>query len=55
MLSWLAENGATLLISAGLVALVTAIVVHLVRCKKKGVSSCGCRCSDCSLHGGCHH
>ena len=54
MLSWIAANLATILISLVLLAVVTAIVVHMVRGKKKGKSSCGCGCGGCAMNGACH-
>ena len=54
MLAWLANNTATNLITFVLIAVVTVIVVHLVKNKKKGQSSCGCGCQDCPMSGACH-
>ena len=54
MVAWMAENLATLLICLGLLLVVTAIVVHLIRNKRKGKSSCGCNCTCCGMAGSCH-
>ena len=54
MLEWIASNIATILICAALVAIVAAVIVGMVRNRKKGVSSCGCGCSDCPMSGSCH-
>ena len=54
MLSWLAANLGTLLISLGLVILVFFIVRYLLRQKKAGKSSCGAGCAHCAMHGQCH-
>lgn len=54
MLSWLAQNLATIIIGAVLIAIVAAIIVSMVRNKKKGKSSCGCGCADCPMSGSCH-
>ena len=54
MLAWLANNTATILITFVPIAVVTVIVVHLVKNKKKGQSSCGCGCQDCPMSGACH-
>ena len=54
MLSWIASNLATILICAALIVVVAAIILHLVRNKKKGNSSCGCGCENCAMHGTCH-
>ncbi len=45
----------TILISAGLAAIVVAICVYLVRQKKQGKSSCGANCAHCANAGHCHH
>ena len=54
MLAWLTENLATIIICAVLMAVVAAIIVSMVRNKKKGKSACGCGCSDCPMSGSCH-
>lgn len=54
MISWIIENLSTLIVSAVLIAAVTAIIVSMVRGRKKGKSSCGCGCADCSLCSACH-
>jgi len=55
MLSWIADNIWTVLICVVLIAIVTAIVVKLVKDKKKGKSACGCNCAHCALAGTCHN
>ncbi len=54
MLTFIAENLATIIICIALIAVVTAIIVSMVRNKKKGRSSCGCSCGDCPMGGSCH-
>ena len=54
MFTWITENLATILISAGLLLIVVLIIVKLVKDKKKGKSSCGCNCAHCAMHGTCH-
>ncbi len=54
MLSWLAENLATVLISAVLLIAVGLIVAALIRDKKRGGSSCGANCGCCPMSGSCH-
>jgi hypothetical protein len=54
MLAWIGENIATIIISAVLVAIVAAVIVGMVRNRKKGKSACGCGCSHCLMNGACH-
>lgn len=54
MLTWLVENMATIIISAVLVLAVVAIIVSMVRGKRKGKSSCGGGCVGCAMSGACH-
>ena len=54
MFDWIAQNLGTLLISAVLIAIVTSIIISLIRQNKRGKSSCGCNCAHCALHGPCH-
>lgn len=56
MLEWLASNIGTILICAVLLAIVAAIIVSMVRKKKKGrsvVCDCG-HCASCPMSGSCH-
>ena len=53
MLTWIQANLATLIISMLLLAVVTAIILRLIRNKRQGKSSCGCGCEGCSQCGGC--
>ena len=52
MLSWLAQNIATIIVCAVLIAVVVLIIVYLRRNKKKG--SCGCGCEHCAMSSQCH-
>lgn len=54
MLTWITENLSTLIVSAILIAAVTAVVLSMIRGRKKGKSSCGCGCADCALRSSCH-
>ena len=37
-----------------LAAIVSGIVIKMVKDKKAGKSSCGCGCEHCALRGECH-
>lgn len=54
MFAWISENIATIMICAVLLAVVAAIIVSMVKNRKKGKSSCGCGCVDCPMAGACH-
>ncbi len=54
MMEWLKANLATIIICLVLAGIVAAIIVRLVKEKKKGKSSCGCNCSHCAMSGSCH-
>ena len=54
MLAWLTENMATIIICAVLIAVVSAIIISMIKNKKQGRSSCGCGCGDCPMSGSCH-
>ena len=53
-MTWLVENAQTLIICAVLLAVVAAIIVSMIRNKKKGASACGCSCASCAMAGKCH-
>ncbi len=52
--TWLTENIATIIISVLLMAAIAAILVHMIRNRKKGETSCGCGCSHCPMSDSCH-
>ena len=53
MFAWISENIATIMICAVLLAVVAAIIVSMVKNRKKGKASCGCGCADCPMAGAC--
>ena len=54
MFAWISENISTIMICAVLLAVVAAIIVNMVKNRKKGKASCGCGCADCPMAGACH-
>ncbi|HEY8421965.1 MAG TPA: FeoB-associated Cys-rich membrane protein [Thermoclostridium sp.] len=54
MISYIVNNLGTIVISAILLAIVTAVCVNLIRKRRKSESSCGCGCSGCSISSICH-
>lgn len=56
MLSWLGENIGTILVCAALIAIVAAIIISMVKKKKRGKSMvCDCgHCASCPMSGSCH-
>ena len=54
MLHWITENLSTIIVSAILLAIISATSVYLIRQRKKGRRSCGCNCAHCAMHGTCH-
>lgn len=54
MLTWLSANIGTIIVSAILIAVITKVIVKLIKDKKKGKSSCGCGCSNCAMSGTCN-
>lgn len=53
MLAWISENIATIIICAVLIIIVAAIIIGMIRDRRKGKSSCGCGCANCPM-GGCN-
>lgn len=51
MIAWICENAGTIVLSAGMLAVVGLILRSLIRDKKAGKSSCGGNCAHCK---GCH-
>lgn len=55
MFAWISANIGTIIICAVLLIIVAAIIIGLVKDKKKGKSSCGCNCARCAMAGSCHN
>ncbi len=54
MLEFLRQNYITIITLAVLAAIVTAVIIKMIKDKKKGIGSCGCKCCDCPMSGQCH-
>ncbi len=57
MFQWITSNFWTIIICAVLIAIVTAIIISMVKKKKAGksmVCSCG-NCKTCPMGGSCHN
>ena len=54
MLAWITENMGTILVCAFLLLIVGAVIMSLLRDRKKGKSSCGYSCAHCAMYGACH-
>ena len=54
MLEFLSEQWGTILAALVLLGLVCAVIVTMIRNRKKGKSTCGCGCSSCAMDGACH-
>lgn len=54
MPEFLAENAGTIIVFLMVVACITAIILKMVRDKKKGKTSCGSSCGCCPNSALCH-
>ncbi len=54
MLTWLAQNGGTLVAVAVIAGVAVAIVISHIRAKRAGKGGCGCGCEQCAMRGNCH-
>ena len=54
MFHWISENTGNIIAMVILAAVVAAIVINLVKQKKRGKSSCGCSCGSCLMKNSCH-
>lgn len=45
----------TIIVGAAVAAIIAAVVIKLVKDRKKGKSSCGCGCANCAMAGKCHN
>ena len=53
MVTWLAENLGTILISIALIVLVALIIRTIIRDKKMGRQTCGGSCASCKMCAAC--
>ncbi|MBR4719809.1 MAG: FeoB-associated Cys-rich membrane protein [Lachnospiraceae bacterium] len=53
MFIWIAENIGTIIVSAILIAIVTAVIFKMIKDKKNGITSCGGNCTHCSMCASC--
>ena len=54
ILAWLSANLLTVILSILIAVLFVLTIVHLVRSRKQGKSTCGCGCAGCPHSGACH-
>ena len=54
MLEFLSAQWGTVLAALVLLGLVCAVIVTMIRNRKKGKSACGCGCVHCAMDGACH-
>jgi len=54
MIGFIVNNLGTIVISAILMVIVTAICVNLIRKKRNSETNCGCGCIGCSISSVCH-
>ncbi|MBR2724839.1 MAG: FeoB-associated Cys-rich membrane protein [Ruminococcus sp.] len=56
MLDWITNNIGTIAVCAVLLAIVTAIIIYLIKNKKAGKNSCSCGhgCTHCAMKDSCH-
>ena len=52
MISWLANNLGTIVISIILIVMVVFIIRKLINDKRQGISSCGGNCAHCNMCSG---
>ena len=54
MFDWIRDNLLTIIILSILAAAIFAIILSLIRDKRKGRTSCGNNCAHCAMAGKCH-
>lgn len=54
MITWILNNISSIIVCVVLLAVVSAIVVHMTKNRKHGKSSCGCGCQSCAMKDSCH-
>lgn len=52
-MAWIMQNLGTIIACLVLIVITGAIVLHMIKNKKSGKSSCGCNCGGCPMSGTC--
>ncbi|MBO4898749.1 MAG: FeoB-associated Cys-rich membrane protein [Lachnospiraceae bacterium] len=53
-MNWFINNLGTIAVALVLIAIITVTIRSMLSDKRKGKSSCGCRCSSCPMGASCH-
>ena len=53
-MQWLVNNLGSIVVVMALIAIVAAIIVHMIKQKRSGKGGCGCGCEGCANSGFCH-
>jgi hypothetical protein len=53
MLAWITANLGNIAVTLLLIAIVTAVIIKLIKDKKNGISSCGGNCAHCGMCAAC--
>ncbi|MBO7451281.1 MAG: FeoB-associated Cys-rich membrane protein [Clostridiales bacterium] len=54
MIEFLRQYLGSIICGIAVFGIIFLIIWNTVRKKKKGISSCGCGCSNCPMSGSCH-
>lgn len=54
MIEFFATYFSTIVVGGLVGLLLFAVIIKMIKDKKKGKSSCGCHCADCPSSGMCH-
>ena len=52
-MNWIAQNLGNIIVILILAVMVAGIVYVMLRNRKEGKNSCGCKCSSCPMSGKC--
>lgn len=54
MFDWIINNIGSIIVLLAVVAIVTLVLVKMIRDKRRGKSSCSCGCGGCAMKDTCH-
>lgn len=54
MFDWIINNIGSIIVLLAVVAIVTLVIVKMIRDKRRGKSSCSCGCGGCAMKDTCH-
>ncbi|MBQ7106201.1 MAG: FeoB-associated Cys-rich membrane protein [Clostridia bacterium] len=54
MMNWVLDNLASIIVLTVVIAIITLVVIKMIKDKKNGKQNCSCGCEGCAFKDNCH-